>query len=1108
MRRPFVLRLSLMVLVSTLMAAPAAAQPSEADAYDMCLVALSESAKDALTVNGTASVNMPGCGVVVNSDSNSAIRMTGSSELNAKYVEVVGGASTTGQATINPLPTPAETPLFPLTFLNPPTFDSCDYTDFEVTGAGSTTLNPGTYCNGITVKNSAQAIFNPGTYVLLGGGLNASGNSELIGDGVTFFFTEGQGYSYGPLIVRGSAKLDLSAPPSGPFYGILFYQDLLVQHPAENSLSGSTESVLEGIAYFGTSAFQWAGNADASQSNYFIIVADTISLTGTATIGANFPNGRPPLMPPLEISINPSVTSVRAEHSKQFNAVLQYAIDPSVTWSISPSGRGAITSEGLYTAPADVASEEPITITVTSVEDPAKSATAMVTLLPPISVNTAPGLSTLYANQTQQFTAQVINTSNQGVLWNVTPAGFGTIDVNGLFTAPSSITAQAQVSVIATSLEDPNKFGVSTVNLMPPVAVSVSPPATTLIGGASQVFTETVSNAINPSVVWAVASGPGTIDGSGVYTAPAVVPSPATATVTATSVQDPSKFASATITLQPVQISLAPQTATLIPGATQQFSPTVSNASTADVTWTLNPPGQGSVDGSGLYTAPSVIPSETSVTITATSVADPAKSSSATVSLLPVTISVSPSTKTLFVNQQQALSATVENASNTSVTWSVDPSGVGSISAAGVYTAPASISDQQTVTITATSAADPNKSASAVFTLMPVTVSLSPATSTLFVGQTKQFTAMVTNADDTSVTWFLNAGASGSIDSTGLYTAPASIVSEETVTVTATSVADPSKSTTSTVTLEPVIVSVGPSGTTLEASQTQQFTANVTNAADTSVTWSISPSVGTIDQTGLYTAPSVTKQEVITVTATSNADSTKTGTATMTLLLSTITLGPQTVSLQIGGTVQFTASVSEIDWSISPAGVGSISTSGLYTAPASLSDQVTVTVTATSQVNPAVSASSSITLDPVQVSLTPDSESIVAGQTQQFTATVTNTPNTDVTWSVTPTGGGSISATGLYTPPATIPTQQVVQVIATSVADPVQSASANVTLVPATLSVSPAEVTLHTLQPQQFTATVTNTADQSVTWSIAPALGSIDSSGLYTPPSNPCPDMY
>jgi len=95
---------------------------------------------------------------------------------------------------------------------------------------------------------------------------------------------------------------------------------------------------------------------------------------------------------------------------------------------------------------------------------------------------------------------------------------------------------------------------------------------------------------------------------------------------------------------------------------------------------------------------------------------------------------------------------------------------------------------------------------------------------------------------------------------------------------------------------------------------------------------------------------------------------------------------------------------------------------------------------------------------PVGVSVSPTSASLkVGGGTQAFTATVTDTTDTAVTWQVNNvTGGnaslGTISAAGVYTPPATLAASLAVTVTAVSIAVKTQTGSAEVTVAPAVLS--------------------------------------------------------
>lgn len=356
----------------------------------------------------------------------------------------------------------------------------------------------------------------------------------------------------------------------------------------------------------------------------------------------------------------------------------------------------------------------------------------------------------------------------------------------------------------------------------------------------------------------------------------------------------PASGGSGTISLPPaplgVSVSLSPLSATLTASQSTQFAATVTGNANTSVTWSFNP-SIGTLSN-GSYTAPSSINTAQSVTITATSVADPSKSANATIQLVPagtVSVSVSPLTASLTASQSKQFTATVTGASNTAVTWSMSPS-VGSLSN-GLYTAPSVISAAQSVTITATSVADTSKSASATVQLaasVPVSVSLSPPAATLTASQSKQFTAIVTGNANTSVTWSVTPSV-GSL-SNGLYTAPSVINALQVVTVTATSVADPSKSASATVQLNPtsggISISVSPSNATLTASQSKQFIAIVMGNSSTSVTWSMTPSVGSLAN-GLYTAPAVINAtQLVTVTASSVADATKYGTATVQLMAS------------------------------------------------------------------------------------------------------------------------------------------------------------------------------------------------------------------------------
>jgi hypothetical protein len=597
----------------------------------------------------------------------------------------------------------------------------------------------------------------------------------------------------------------------------------------------------------------------------------------------------------------------------------------------------------------------------------------------------------------------------------------------------------------------------------PAVTVTVSPATATVNAGLTVQFTAAVANTSNTAVTWTV-SGGGAISSSGLYTAPSTPPS-GTVTVTATSQADTSAAASATVTVKPaISVTVSPATASVNAGLTQQFTAAVANTTNANVTWAVvGGSANGTISASGLYTAPATPPSG-AVTVTATSQADPSASGSATVTVQPaITVTVSPATATVNAGLTQQFTAAVADTTNTAVTWTV--TGGGTITSSGLYTAP-STPPSGAVTVTATSQADTSVSGAATVTVKPaVTVSVSPATASVNAGLTQQFTATVANTTNGNVTWAVVGGtANGTISSSGLYTAPSTPPSGA-VTVTATSQLDPSASGSATVTVQPAVtVSVSPATASVNAGLTQQFTATVANTTNGNVNWAVvgGTANGTISSSGLYTAPATPPSGAVTVTATSQLDPSASGSATVTVQPAiTVTVTAAASTVNAGLTDQFTATVNNnsdqnVTWQVNgttggDSTNGTISTGGLYTAPATPPASGTVNITATSATGSVVSSPYSLTVSPaVTVSVSPTNPStVVAGATQQFTATVNNNTDQTVTWEVNGvTGGnsadGTISSVGLYTAPKLLPQGGGVTVTAVAQAD--SNATGNVSV--------------------------------------------------------------
>src|SRR6266850_160068 len=259
------------------------------------------------------------------------------------------------------------------------------------------------------------------------------------------------------------------------------------------------------------------------------------------------------------------------------------------------------------------------------------------------------------------------------------------------------------------------------------ITVSVSPASASVqLGTGTQQFTATVRRDWrNRGVLWTL-SGAGctgsacgtlsaTSSASGTpitYRAPSTVPTPATVKLTATSVSNSTRSATATITVtvtSSVSVTISPTSASLNVSSARQFTAAVTNDSANQgVTWSLAQSGSNCAPSCGAlsgqttttvtYTAPATVPANPTVTLTARSVRDTSKSASATITITATVI---------------------HDVGNAGVTWSASGSGC-SGSACGTFTNTTTASATYVAppaagvyTLTATSAADVTKSASA-----------------------------------------------------------------------------------------------------------------------------------------------------------------------------------------------------------------------------------------------------------------------------------------------------------------------------------------------------------------------------------------------------------
>jgi dienelactone hydrolase len=384
---------------------------------------------------------------------------------------------------------------------------------------------------------------------------------------------------------------------------------------------------------------------------------------------------------------------------------------------------------------------------------------------------------------------------------------------------------------------------------------------------------------------------------------------------------------------------------------------------------------------------------------------------------------------------------------NKGVTWSISPSGAGSISNAtafsATYNAPSTPPPSDlSVTITATAASDPTKSITVSIDVPPIIVSVVASVGAVGAGSSSQITATVTNDPANKgvnpASWTISpatgAGTLSTPTSTSVtYTAPATPPpSNVPVTISATSASPAAQTGSATINFAAIAVSLSASLISLQAcpaqpcsTGTSQITATVSfdpaNQGVDPTSWKItSPTsgAGTLSApTGTsvtYTAPSTppTANLPVTITATSKSDSTKSALVTVTVRAITISVSPISAIIPVSITQDFTTTIVNdpasggANWVISQ-NAGACATCGTvtlantpsgtpttYTAPAALPNPTTVTLTPTSVTDTTKSAAATIMLTNGTVKIAPATlafGTVKTGRTKSLTTTLTNT---------------------------------------------------------------------------------------------------------------------
>ncbi len=494
-------------------------------------------------------------------------------------------------------------------------------------------------------------------------------------------------------------------------------------------------------------------------------------------------------------------------------------------------------------------------------------------------------------------------------------------------------------------------------------------------------------------------------------------------------------------------IALDKTEATMTVGETLQLNATVlpADVTNGDVTWSTSDATIATVDENGLVTALAV----GNVTITATTADGTELTATCAITVNPIvatSITLDKTEATMLIGETLQLTATVlpENVANGDVTWSTSDATIATVDENGLTNGDVtwSTSDEAiatvenglvtalavgNVTITATTADGTELTATCAITVNPIvatSIALDKTEATMLIGETLQLTATVLpeNVTNGDVTWSTSDEAIATVEN-GLVTA----VAPGNVTITATTADGTELTATCAITVNPIVatsIALDKTEATMLIGETLQLTATVLpeNVTNGDVTWSTSDEAIATVENGLVTALAVGN---VTITATTADGTELTATCAITvnpILAESIALDKTEATMNIGETLQLTATVlpenvtsDDLAWTSSDEAIATVE-NGLVTAVA----PGNVTITATTTDGSELSATCAITVNPIlatSIELNETSAFMYKGQTLQLEATVLpeNVTNGDVTWSTSDETIATVDENGLVT---------------------------------------------------------------------------------------------
>jgi Flp pilus assembly protein TadG len=248
-----------------------------------CVLALDPSASGAVTFIGSTSTILIGCNVHSNSLAGASAIVTGSASVQAPCMSASGTVDVDAGLSLTECVAPYEyADQEPDPYADLPVPDMTQPCKAQNTfggGAGSVhNITAGRYCSGMDMRRIVNMA--PGTYIVDGGSLQINSTASVQGSGVTFYLVNGATASF-----NGGAHLDLDAPSTGTYAGVLMYVDRNEPYNT-HSINGDSSSAINGAIYAAASHIQMNGGTDVG-GGCTQVVGRTITFSGNSAVGIN-----------------------------------------------------------------------------------------------------------------------------------------------------------------------------------------------------------------------------------------------------------------------------------------------------------------------------------------------------------------------------------------------------------------------------------------------------------------------------------------------------------------------------------------------------------------------------------------------------------------------------------------------------------------------------------------------------------------------------------------------------------------------------------------------------------------------------------------------------